>query len=535
MIVYKKETVGIRGAFKPELNHELITFAKNCNYSIPLNYHGAIFEKEMLRNDWRKMQLHYHWAPDERAWGLAKEALRHVFSPYMFASPWTYDEAVERMDKSASAGYPWNIKYSSKRVALEEEDALFRDIINQIQKTGKCKYTFNGKEYTYLYWSASPKGEMRVMEKLIHPDPTKRKCRTFMCSDIVTQIMMMMLFGEQNKRLLECNDVTWSKVGFSPFYGGFHQMATYLLQNFQKVMRKLFDCWDVSHMEASLNEMVLEALYELRKDHLLLDEDNLRMFDFIKRHVIYSMCIDVDGWLCMMIGKNPSGSFNTLSDNTLALILVLYYVVAKKSRDLKDLLSRISQHFCACVGDDSVVPHHEDFSNVAGDALDLGFVFKPERPTGELQDCSFTNCGFVQIQGRWFPKPNFDKVEANVFFHFKAKSWRLAYVKCCALRVLAWNFPEERLKAERLCAHIMKKYKRAMEVEHSVDDKISYDSAVSAYLPAEQIDFLWTGNESTPCTEVVFGILDFLYLQTLVQEITHHISEFLYYAFFLYQ
>jgi len=495
MIVYRKETSGIRGEFKPEYNHDLISYACNSKIALPRSYHGAIFERSMLRNDWRKMQLHYHWAPDERAWGLAQEALKHVFSPFMMASPLTYEEAVDRMDKSASAGYPWNLKYSSKKIALEKEGDLIKDIVMQVMKTGKCKFTFCGREFTHLYWLASPKGEMRVMEKLINPDPSKRKCRTFMCSDICAHIMMTMLFANQNDGLLACNSSTWSKVGFSPFYGGFDRMAQYLLQNKSKLFKLLFDCWDVSHMEASLNEFVLFVIYKLRGDHLVLTIETRNLMNYVMRHVIYSMCIDVDGWLCMMVGKNPSGSFNTLSDNTLALILVLFYVLAKKSVDLSDLLFKIDGHFCACVGDDSVVPHHQDFSNIVGDALDLGFVFKPERPPGELSDCVFTNCDFAQIGGRWFPKPNFDKVKANVFFHFKAKSWRLSYIKCCALRILSWNFPKEREEAERLCAYILKKYQRAMEVEHSMDSKVTYTSAISAYLPSDQVDFLWSGNE----------------------------------------
>jgi len=368
-----------------------------------------------------------------------------------------------------------------------------------------------GREYQFLYWLASPKGEMRVMEKLIHPDPEKRKCRTFLCSDIVAHIMMTMLFGGQNDGLLLSNRTTWSKVGYSPFYGGFNTLARYLLQNRAVLEKLLFDCWDVSHMEASLNEYVLEAIYEMRKDYLILDQENRRLYDFVYRHIVYSMCLDVDGYLCMMIGKNPSGSFNTLSDNTLALILVLFYCLAKKSVNIADLLKKIAAHSCACMGDDSVVPHHPDFTDIVSDSLELGFVFKPEKPPGELADCVFTNSEFSLQNGMWFPKPNFEKVKANVFFHFKAKSWRLSYVKCCALRILAWNFPEEREQAERLCAFILKKHQRAMEVEHSMDDKVSYHSAISAFLPSSQIDFLWSGNESSSC-----GVLNFDWVTDLL-------------------
>jgi hypothetical protein len=79
------------------------------------------------------------------------------------------------------------------------------------------------------------------------------------------------------------------------------------------------------------------------------------------------------------------------------------------------------------------------------------------------------------------------------------------------LRILSWNFPKEREEAERLCAYILKKYQRAMEVEHSMDSKVTYTSAISAYLPSEQVDFLWSGNETFHVPLQIDWLNDLLY------------------------
>lgn len=507
MMVFGKISHGIRGDFKPKLNQELIAYAANTGIPLPLGFHPSMFERDMLRNDFKKFQGAYNWSPHEEKLKWAKDALRHVFGSYMYSSPISYDAAKERMDKSRSPGFPWNLYYLTKEQTFREEDALLRDIVQQVQKTGKCTFTFRGVTYNHVYWQTSPKGEMRVMDKLIHPDGSKRKCRTFMCADIVIHICMTMLFSEMNDQLLDANKETWSKVGFSPFYGGFNQLANYLLSTLPSVLKQLFDCFDVSHMEASLNEWILLMIYELRGDFLLQDPSTAMLFHFVRMNVIWSYVIDPDGWLCLMFGKNPSGSFNTLSDNTLALILVLFYVLARKSKTYEELLKKIEQHKCACVGDDSVVPHHPDFGDLIGVASELGFVVKPERPTCSLDKCVFTNCEFVLIDNRWFPRANFGKVEANIFFHFKAGSWRLTFIKCCALRVLAWNYPEEREKAERMIQWISKKYDRLMRSETVIDDKVTYKSAMAAYLPRQQIDFMWSGNESSALNRVPVALI----------------------------
>lgn len=498
MIVYTKVNKGIVGDFKPKLNSDLIAYAVNSGMRIPKGYHPSIFSKEMLRNDYKKYTIAKNWSPKLEQLDWAKRALCHVFSPYLFAHTIPFKDAVQRMEKNTSPGFPWNQQipgypvYRTKKEVLENEYDLLEDIVNQLLEKGHFRYTWRGMTLEILIWMVSPKGEIRVMAKLINPEKDKRKTRTFMCADIIITIIMIMLYANQNDQMLNAHHFTWSKVGFSPFYGGFHSLAMDLLAN----EGELFDCYDVEHMEASLKEHIQFILYDIRHKYLLLDENYGRLAEFVKNQVIYSWLLDPDGWLGLMIGGNPSGSFNTLMDNTLALVFVTFYHLACKSSSYDDLLVKIQKHRCACIGDDSVIPHHPDFDGYVANCASLGFSVKPEKLCVPLSECVFTNCEFVRFNNSYYPRGNFDKIKANIYYHFKASSWRLCYVKCCALRILAWNFIQEREEAERLIHWIVKNHDRDMRAETMIDDKVSYQSALASYLEPRQIQFMWDGLES---------------------------------------
>lgn len=492
LIVFKKFNKGIQGDFQPPFNQDLIAFANKQGKPLPTGYHPSIFSTQFLRNDFAKFQNAYNWSPHLPSLGLTLKAMRLVFGNHLFGSTKSAEKAIAQMDKTKSPGFPWNLYYITKQQVVDNHLQLLLSIIDTIRRTGEVSFELKGVTYNHTYWQCSPKSEMRVIDKMIHPSHEKRKTRTFFAGDIITHIVSFMLFSEQNDNLLNAHSTTWSKVGFSPFYGGFHQLAMYILSN----SGDLFDCYDVAHMEASLKELMLFILYDLRRDFIIFSNGDEFLFDFVFNTIVYSYIIDVDGYLCMMFGGNPSGGFNTLFDNTLALIITLFYTLARSSNGLEELMSKIAKHRCACLGDDSVVPHHPDFENYVSHCEELGFDVKPECPTGLLTSCKFVNSEFVKIGQFWYPKPNADKIKANIYFYFKSRSWRLTFVKVCALRVLFWNYPIERKEAEEMIKWIVDNRDHHMQTESTMDSKLTYHSAKAAYLPAAQISFMWQGDES---------------------------------------
>jgi hypothetical protein len=178
------------------------------------------------------------------------------------------------------------------------------------------------------------------------------------------------------------------------------------------------------------------------------------------------------------------------------MVLAFLYCLAKKSNSVDDLISKYFQHKVAIIGDDSIIPRHSDFDNVVQDLKEIGFTLKEEKLNCKLQDCVFTNCNFSQINGQWYPKPNFDKIRASIFYHFKQRSWRLAYAKCNAYYVLSFLYPTNRAEAEELSRWIL--YNKSQELinEHSMDMFMTYGACISTKLKDNQIRFMWTGAES---------------------------------------
>jgi len=485
---------GIMGDNIMHPNTDLIGLARAHNYKLPFSFHPTIFDKTLLQNDFKKFTLAYNWCPDLEALSLASRAMQLLYQPFMYGSVKSIDEAWAQMDKTKSPGYPWNKVYKTKQQVIDNEGQLLRLIIADILAGRKPRFKFNGCDYDNLFYQTSPKGEFKPLEKIINPDPEKRKTRTFLCCDIVTHTLNYMVFAEQNDNLLHAHkNGRWMRLGMTPFYGGWDAEARYLMNSEAK---RFFNCYDLKHCEASLKEQVLRLIYAMRFLVIIFgDEYNPEILkNFIFNQTCYSYVIDVDGWLCMMFGCNPSGGFCTLSDNCFAVELTALYSLAKKYRTLPLLMEAVSKHNVSIMGDDSVFPVHSDFEDLVADASDLGFEYVPEALNVDIHNVVFLNNRFHMMStGIFVPCANMDKIRANIYFHFKKRSWRLAYVKCCAYRVLAWNFPVYLREAEDLIQFIRKHFDHVMKCEGVPE--LTYHSAITAYLPAKQIDFMWFGNE----------------------------------------
>jgi hypothetical protein len=264
----KKLTNGIFGGSPPKFNVELLQMAKDKNYHIPGGYFPAMLKKEYLENDFAKFRKSYTWNPDKLAWTRAIEAFEHIFNTTLVAPVLSFKEAVSMIELSASPGFPWNLngKYQTKRACLTPQSEggqyeLIEKIVNGVFLDGKVDFEYEGVRYTEVFWQTSPKSEIRVIEKLNDPDPSKRKVRTFMCGDFITHIVGFMLYKNQNDELLRNPPPnSWVGVGTNPWYGGWHRMCEALLRNGSKK----FHCMDASHMEASLNSEVQAAIYGVR-------------------------------------------------------------------------------------------------------------------------------------------------------------------------------------------------------------------------------------------------------------------------------
>jgi len=538
--VIRRQTRGIQGDYKPPYNVELIEQveqnAKCGQPGIPWGYGPSVFSKDMLCNDFEKNLKVYEWYPEKDVLALVEEAFSIICGRYMRGVIQTLDQVKCRIDKSRSPGYPFNLRWKTKGEMMDDEYGWrwLVDAISCIMDTGKIEMVFEVRpgytvSYCHAYWQTSGKGEMRTTDKLLHPDVTKRKTRTFMAGDFVCHCVSLMLYSDQNDELLRMShEMEWSAVGMSPWYGGWDRMARGLLGKNSPDEAK-FACEDVSHMEASVNDYFQTVIYRVRNANLvnkfLKANQVVNLMNWAFSNSVYSYVLDVLGYLLLLIGKNKSGHFNTLTDNTLCLILVelyrlVYYlkhysVFSLSDRavrgfvpnlpSLHDVLRCYFEVHLRVMGDDSIIADHPWVDFTRGVAKHLGFDIKLECPVGLLSESSFLNAGFHRVIEMWYMRPNFDKLRASILFNWKSRSWRLTYVKVCAYRMLVFPFERYRVEADAMLDYILRHHDDDMRREASMDSKITYFSALAARMSDSDNRFLVSGLEGGDRRNLVLG------------------------------
>lgn len=490
-------TKGTFEGSKIAFNSDLIQHAKENNLALPMNYFPAILNRDYLLNDFAKFRKSYNWCPRPEAWRITREAFLAEFSLRLISRPLTFDEAISRIELSSSPGFPWRSKYATKRDVIENELPLIRSIVERVFATGDVDYVFDGQRYTNVFWLTSPKSEIRPIEKVNNVDKSKRKTRTFMCGDLICHIVGFMLYKEQNDNFLDLAlSNSWSAIGLSPWYGGWNSLVRILLRNSpHSSIAKNFHCYDASHMEASVSDAMQDLIYEARNQSLPSYCEIASQWFYL--NVTNSLIIDIDGFVVMKNGKNPSGSFNTLTDNTMALIIVFLYCISCFYMSLEKVFEAYHRIACKMLGDDSIFEECPELADLEMCANELGFNLLPESEPGPLTQCSFLSSkfNFNTRYCSWIQYNNWEKTIANVFFNFKARSWRLTYAKLCAVRQIFYAYDDKRVYVDKLLNYILSRHDDDMKREDCKE--LTYAQARSQLMSDKANKFLIFGLEST--------------------------------------
>nr|UQB75991.1 RNA-dependent RNA polymerase [Flumine Astrovirus 9] len=490
-------TKGIFEGSQISFNEDLINFAKNKEFELPYGYYPALLTRDYLMNDFAKYRKSYTWAPEPEAWEITKEVFQLENSLRFLALPMSFDEAIGRIELSSSPGFPWNRVYATKRDVIANELPLIRSIVERVFEHGDVDYYFDGQHFTNVFWLTSPKSEIRPIAKMNHEDPTKRKTRTFMCGDLICHIVGYMLYKEQNDRFLDLAlSDSWSAVGLSPWYGGWDCLARILLRNQSLENRKeskIFHCYDASHMEASVSDGIQDLIYATRNQSLPSNCENAMNWFYL--NITNSLIIDIDGKVALKNGKNPSGSFNTLTDNTMALMIVFIYTIARHTKDLNLTFKALRRIACKMLGDDSIFEDCPELKDLERYSAELGFDLQPEALPGPLESCSFLSSQFVfsTKYKMWIQRNNWEKIIANVYFNFKSRSWRLAFVKLCACRQIFFAFDDKKAQIDYLLNYILVHHDEDMKNENCKE--LTYEQARAQYMLDSQNKFLIFGTE----------------------------------------
>jgi hypothetical protein len=355
--------------------------------------------------------------------------------------PVTLERAIQLAEKGSSAGF-----YYKRKMKITSKGELYTNYPDHVKKIIKM---ISDGECVPVIWENGPKVEVRVISKINDMDPTKRKQRTFMCSDAIHYIVGLMVWHEQNEKLKKqaYDPTSMSAVGVTIFYGGWDAFARMFLR-----LGIRFRCKDVKAMESTLVLQVQKAIYKVRLARYKRKpfwnigefEKDLNFYNLALwwvRNVIYSIVMDVLGDFYLTFGQNPSGQNNTLYDNIWWLTLVFVYHFSKKFVDFELMYSEINKFIIKLMGDDSLYLAHYVWDEIGSSALELGMEMTDEiEGDVPLEQAKF--CGFrwklseQYGQYTYAPDADCDKLIASILYYRKNNSYRFTFVKLCAMKVL---------------------------------------------------------------------------------------------------
>jgi hypothetical protein len=252
----------------------------------------------------------YLSATQATAMNIAFSWTERHFGPYMAgARIKTLSEVVDGLDKTTSPGVPWTKKYATKRAMIDQ----WKDFEQYMEDDWA---RLQDENYTAIFGN-SLKEEIRLVEKI-----KQNSLRTFTAGPIEMTIHGNRLFEDMNERFYASHIKTASVVGFSPLKGGWNEL--YLkLKRFNNGF-----ALDESQYDSSLRAYMMWGCALLRW-RMLRPEDqtpeNLTKLKVYYRNLVNTVIITAEGVFVMKQGGNPSGSVNTISDNTLILFTLIAY------------------------------------------------------------------------------------------------------------------------------------------------------------------------------------------------------------------
>lgn len=246
------------------------------------------------------------------------------------------------VDFSRSAGFPFNREFKDSGEAYLDAD--FHSWVDYCVREAR-----EGNGPTCL-WNSFLKDELRAAEKVGRP-------RQINGCGADLKVIGNMLFLEQNENFYSAHTVTSSQVGMAKEGLGWNK----LYQKLSKYKHGL-DI-DVSKYDAHMHRRLLFLIRDFRKECYRnpLSAQDSALVDWYYDQIVDSALVVNTGDVLLKELGNPSGSVNTVVDNTLVLFIMfaLCYIVACERSGCEPTYD--SFHECvvlALYGDDSTFTCH---------------------------------------------------------------------------------------------------------------------------------------------------------------------------------
>lgn len=271
----------------------------------------------------------------------AWEWMSRQFSPYMQNSRiLSLEEAIQRLDMSTSSGCPFNQLYTTKRELFDSDPT----ITEWLEKDWDV--LASDPNWTTIF-SSSLKEELRPELKI-----QENSLRTFAAGATDATVHGTRLFANMNEKMYDSHLKTASAIGMTPLKGNWDRLFKKL-----NVFKKGY-ALDESQYDSSLRSFLMWGCGKFRWECLREEDktlENLRRIRTYYRNLVNTLLLTPEGILLLKKLGNPSGSVNTVSDNTLILYWIMAFAWIQKSKgtDMCNYKSFEDHTAKALLGDDN--------------------------------------------------------------------------------------------------------------------------------------------------------------------------------------
>jgi len=439
------------------------------------------------------------------AWELAGEWTKEHFAPSMSGSRvMEQDEVVKEMDHNTSTGTPWNFVYQRKKEFFA--DPVMSAVLPDY-------WMLIGSEITdkVPIWTCSQKIELRSLQKL-----QDNAVRTFTASPVEHSCALNRVCLDMNNKFYDAGarQVIWSFVGATKFLCGWDRLYRRL-----SVHPNAFEL-DEKDFDASLFARALYGQMEIRWSFLREEDrtpENRLRLENLYHAIVNSVIVLETGELMQKFLGNPSGSSNTIVDNTMILYRLFAYawIVLCKERGVKPNRQEFEREVEAALnGDDNTFTVSDVvvswFNPVSIKRVwdGIGVTTKtPCETPRPLSETTFLSQGFKYDDGLglWMPRPDHAKVLSSLMWGSPNDDVRWHLLRACALRLDSYGNEYARKVLAEYIDFLNSEFKDRLvgEVRVSQDsDPVTMSQIRSIWKSDMWIEALYAGKESGGLAEV---------------------------------
>lgn len=419
------------------------------------------------------------------ALGIAVGWMHNQFGMYMTGSSvLSAQQVIDRTEASGSPGYPWNLYHKTCEEFYQSEDVTHLD-----------RYWDNARSLdgSFCIWNSFLKEELRKITKISQGD-----IRQINGCPVEFKVAMNRYCLDQNELFYKSHLKTASCVGIVKFHGGWNRL-------YKKLCRhpKGF-AMDVKRWDSHFPRCIFEAIARFRFTCLaraFQTREHAARFHNLYEQIIKSATVMSWGEVIQTRLGNPSGSPNTVVDNTLGLyILISYCWIRACQEDGSDIEYHTyqSEVVTALYGDDNTFTASEiglkllNPDSVKRFALELGFNVTADSDVPlPVLELDFLSSNFKKLpNGFVVPKPKDpEKAKASLAFRSDREA-KTSWSRACSHRINSFYEREIFDIADSYCKHL-RDY-----LDSALGDDLEWLRLKNEYLSELRIHSLYTAAES---------------------------------------